>query len=97
MVLNTPHLYSIATAKQDALRRHVLDKIKSAAHRPFFLENFHIFYKGQCENTFINMYAGHPAPTKIENISYNGQHSGVLNDKFSEKSRIKGRMKNIPT
>ena len=90
MVLNTPHLYSIATAKQDALRWHVLDKIKSDAHRPFFLENFHIFYKGQCENTFINMYAGNPAhPQRLKIFPTTDSTHGVLNDKFSEKAVLK--------
>ena len=33
------------------------------------IENYHIFLKGQYENTFINMSAGYPTATKIENIS----------------------------
>ena len=41
----------------------------SAIRCPPDIENYHIFLKGQYENTFINMSAGCPAATKIENIS----------------------------
>ena len=41
----------------------------SAIRCPPDIENYHIFLKGQYENTFISMSAGYPTATKIENIS----------------------------
>lgn len=49
----------------------------SAVRRPLALENFHIFTKGQCENTFkiCLLQAKAVSTAKIENIFPTNKHS----------------------
>ena len=55
MTSNTPHLCRYEEWEDAISPYHIIQTRMSAVHRPFFLENYHIFYKGLCENTFISM------------------------------------------
>ncbi len=54
----------------------------SVIRRPFFHENYHIFYKGLCENTFIKYVCRLLDTTNVKNIfNITDNTHWVLNDK----------------
>ena len=60
---------------------HNLNKNECRPYRPIVIENFHIFSKGQCENTFICKSLGYSQKTlQRYEITFHKQHSyfGIL-------------------